>query len=140
MSRNDTSELNVLLAAFDYKVGAMDSSESELVRGYNNLMCVPYSRLDGKLGSHLFVRSLAFGSPSLAKIFAMDVVRFIPLSVTEWLQDNLNGRGLQKARECKDITIKVAKELVESKAKYHAEGKGRRDIFSLLSTSTFPRM
>ena len=65
-------------------------------------------------------------------MFAMDVARFLPLSVIEWLQDNLGGRGLEKARECAEISVKVAKELVATKAKFLAEGKGRRDIFSLL--------
>lgn len=32
------STINVHLAAFDYKVGAMDDADNELARGYNNLM------------------------------------------------------------------------------------------------------
>lgn len=56
----------------------------------------------------------------------------------EWLQDNLGGRGFRKARECAKVSIRVAKELVDTKARVLAEGKGRRDILSLLGKLTVP--
>lgn len=90
------------------------------------MFCIVY------IQTHVRCRNFAVGSPSSTKLFAMDVQRCIPLPVIEWLQGNLPSHGLQKAQQCAATSTKVAKELVDMKAQYIAEGQGRRDILSLL--------
>lgn len=58
------------------------------------------------------------------------------MPVVEWLQDHLGGRSLQKVRECAQVSTKVARELVNTKAKLLVKGEGRRDILSLLGKLT----
>lgn len=64
----------------------------------------------------------------------MDLARFVPFQFIEWLQRWLPGKGLNKARESEQVTTDVAKQLVDSKVEAVGEGKGKRDVFSLLGT------
>ena len=82
---------------------------------------------------HVAGRGTVFGFQSDAKIFAMDVARFLPIDIIEWLQKALPSKGLEKARQSARCTIGIAKELVETKADELDVGKGKRDAFSLLS-------
>ena len=74
-----------------------------------------------------------FGSLTSSKIFAMDLAQFLPHTVTDWLQAHGGGRMMERARECEEITTRIAKELVREKARLPAEEKTSRDVFSLLS-------
>ena len=76
------------------------------------------------------------GPPSASRIFFLDLARFLPLSFIEWMQDHVGGQMGIKARECAQASTKVAKELIDTKVKYFAEGKSRRDVLSLLGTRT----
>ncbi len=62
----------------------------------------------------------------------LDIARFIPRAVIEWLQDYLPGKGLQKARDSEALTSGVARTLIKSKSEALAEGRRGRDILSLL--------
>lgn len=62
----------------------------------------------------------------------LDLGRFVPLWFIEWLQDHGSGEGLAKARESAQLTTNIAKQLVDSKIEAIGDGKGKRDVFSLL--------
>ncbi|KAF7790941.1 hypothetical protein EIP86_001900 [Pleurotus ostreatoroseus] len=101
-------------AAFDYKFNATEDPNSPMVRAYND-----------------FVR-LVFGQSSDGKILALDLARYIPLWIIEWLQDTLAGEGLKKARETEELTTSIAKQLISSKTESIGDGERKRDVFSLL--------
>ncbi|KZT01474.1 cytochrome P450 [Laetiporus sulphureus 93-53] len=101
-------------AAFDYKLGCMDDTESELARGFRNLIADVLCR------------------PSKMKVFCTSMARFIPMRLSEILYDHLPGKGLDKARENKQAAHNVAHQLLEMKSDALLLGKGNRDIMSIL--------
>jgi hypothetical protein len=76
-----------------------------------------------------------FASPSVNTMFALDVMRFVPLPVIEWLQDRMKGGPYQISRDVEKTVYKVAEELITTKAEYLKAGKGGRDVFSLIGRS-----
>ncbi|EKM53352.1 uncharacterized protein PHACADRAFT_259665 [Phanerochaete carnosa HHB-10118-sp] len=101
-------------AAFDYQFGTMEDTESDLVRAYHNLM------------------PLVFSLPSAKAIFKFDTMRLFSTRIIEWIYDRQNNPAMKKARECERLTLKIAKELVDTKAEALKQGKGSKDVFSLL--------
>ena len=59
-------------------------------------------------------------------------MRVFPNGITEWIQDHQTSPALVKSSECEHLTLKVAKELVDTKAEALKQGKGSKDVFSLL--------
>ena len=116
----------------------MEGSDSDIVRGYNNLMYVPLililSRTRAGSLIHSF-RPLVFGTPSARGLVRFDTMRIFPNPMIEWLQDRQSNPALEKARECERLTLKFAKELVDTKASALKQGKGNKDVFSLLGES-----
>ncbi|CCM04675.1 uncharacterized protein FIBRA_06861 [Fibroporia radiculosa] len=101
-------------AAFDYKLGCTEDSGSELGQAYKNLV------------------SDIFASPSKPKLFFTSVAHYMPMCLTEYLYDILPGKSLDKARQNKRVAHKVANELLETKSAALLQGKGSRDIMSIL--------
>ncbi|EKM53348.1 uncharacterized protein PHACADRAFT_124964 [Phanerochaete carnosa HHB-10118-sp] len=101
-------------AAFDYHFGIMEDPENDLVRAYRDLT------------------PLVFSLPSAKAMIMVDILRLFPARVIEWIQDRQNNPAMEKARECERLTLKVAKELVDTKAEALKQGKGSKDVFSLL--------
>ncbi|EKM53350.1 uncharacterized protein PHACADRAFT_259662 [Phanerochaete carnosa HHB-10118-sp] len=101
-------------AAFDYHFGTLEDPENDLVRAYNNFTL------------------LAFRFASAKDIFKVDIMRLFSYRVIKWIQDHQNNPAMEKARECERLTLKVAKELVDTKAEALKQGKGSKDVFSLL--------
>ncbi|KAI0785740.1 cytochrome P450 [Abortiporus biennis] len=101
-------------AAFDVHFGASENQDHELAQGFNNLLA------DG------------VPVPSSGKVFAQDVSRFIPLPILEFLYENLPGASLRTLRANRDVTHKIAKDLLDSKSDALAQGKYKRDVMSIL--------
>jgi len=101
-------------AAFDVEFGTIQNDEHPLAKKYGNMM------------------SDTFGGLSPQQIFIRTASKFVPVWILEWMADHGSNPRLKRVRETKKMAMKVAKEMVEEKAETLLEGKGSRDIFSLL--------
>ena len=66
------------------------------------------------------------------QIFIQAASKHIPTQIYQWMADNGPSPRLARARDVKIMVTSVAKELVREKADALLQGKGNRDIFSLL--------
>ncbi|EAU91561.1 hypothetical protein CC1G_02050 [Coprinopsis cinerea okayama7 len=98
-------------AAFDYHFGALANQENEFMEAYLGLM------------------SDTLGSPSTSAIFMQTVM---PLWYLQLMSRFSRKRNLVHARHTAKLANAVAKELVNSKAEALLQGKGNKDILSLL--------
>ncbi|KAJ3892340.1 cytochrome P450 [Lentinula edodes] len=99
-------------AAFDYDFGATNNQDTELSKVYQNLMIK------------------TFGTPSKTALLMLDLSRYIPLSVMEFL-DNHNPR-FSLIHRVNNLAHVTAKYLVDMKSGLLLEGKNKKDIMSLL--------
>ncbi|KAJ3929934.1 MAG: cytochrome P450 [Lentinula lateritia] len=100
-------------AAFDYDFGATNNQDTELSKHYQNLMIK------------------TFGTPSKTALLMLDLSRYIPLSVMEFL-DNHNPR-FSLIHRVNNLAHVTAKYLVDMKSGLLLEGKNKKDIMSLLA-------
>ena len=70
-------------------------------------------------------------------MFTLDIMRFVPLPVIEWLQDRSKEERFLVSRSVENTVYKVAKEPLDAKAEYLKLGKGGRDVFSLIGGAPF---
>jgi hypothetical protein len=77
-----------------------------------------------------------FGAPSSRQIFLQEISRYIPYQVHEYLGETSKNPRILRVREMKTITTSFAKQMVKDKAKMLLQGKGSRDVFSLLGECT----
>ncbi|KAJ4471511.1 cytochrome P450 [Lentinula aciculospora] len=99
-------------AAFDYDFGATNDQDTELSKLYRSMMVK------------------TFGAPSQAALLMIDLFRYIPTSVMEFINDhNPRLSLLHRVNHLAEIT---AKHLVDTKSDLLLEGKGKKDIMSLL--------
>ncbi|KAJ2931308.1 hypothetical protein H1R20_g5845, partial [Candolleomyces eurysporus] len=122
-SRDQTAVLNVASwlsratmdsigeAAFDYHFGALQNTDNEFMHAYFGLM------------------SDTLGSPPTSAIFMQT---FMPLWYLQLMSHFSRRRSLVHARHTAKLANAVAKELVETKAEALLQGKGNKDILSLL--------
>ncbi|KAJ8594235.1 cytochrome P450 [Rhizopogon salebrosus TDB-379] len=101
-------------AAFDAQFGSIDNNESAIARSYSGMM------------------NGTFGSPSARQIFLQEISRYIPYRVHEYLGETSKNPRILRVREMKTVTTSFAKQMVKDKAKMLLQGKGSRDVFSLL--------
>ncbi|KAF5368790.1 hypothetical protein D9757_012275 [Collybiopsis confluens] len=101
-------------AAFDYDFGATEDHETELGKAYQGM----------------FLK--VFGKPSKAVLITLELFRFIPPSVLEFLNEHNPNPRIAHVRHVAEIANGVAKRLVKNKSDALLEGKGRSDIMSLL--------
>ncbi|KAF9075483.1 cytochrome P450 [Rhodocollybia butyracea] len=101
-------------AAFDYDFGATDDHENEL----------------GKVYQDMFLK--AFGAPSTGLLFSLELFRFLPISLFEFFNDHSPSPRIVGLRTCTRVANGVAKQLISTKADALLEGKGKKDIMSLL--------
>ncbi|KAJ6593189.1 cytochrome P450 [Mycena capillaripes] len=101
-------------AAFDYRFGAMENADNIVGTAYSNVF------MD------------TFGSPSDASLLALSVLQYLPRCIREFLVDHVPSSGLEHIRYTAQVTTTVARELVASKSAALLQGKGSRDIMSLL--------
>ncbi|KAG9227224.1 hypothetical protein CCMSSC00406_0004237 [Pleurotus cornucopiae] len=109
------SVLYTCVAAFDYRFGGLDDDKNELANAYTTLL------------------SETFGSPSLTSIFTISTWAHLP----SWLRHFFQRKSakLRHARETERIGNGVAKTLIDAKANALLDGKGNKDIMSLLVQS-----
>ncbi|KAF8058710.1 cytochrome P450 [Lyophyllum atratum] len=100
--------------AFDYQFGALDNADNELGKAFSNLL------LD------------TFGALTNGEIFFQNFMGYIPLPICELLGDYLPSKKLAHARHTAKLATQVAKVLLEEKSEAYLQGKGSRDIMSLL--------
>jgi hypothetical protein len=132
--RNVKYAHQVLLAAFDYKFGALENAENPLGKAYFNLMWVVLQRRILSLTPLLFdnPRADTFGSPTRGAIFAQSVAHYLPTWFLRVLADNLPSPNLERVRATERVATHVARSLIESKVAAFNEGRGSKDVMSLL--------
>ncbi|KAJ3517646.1 hypothetical protein NLJ89_g370 [Agrocybe chaxingu] len=98
-------------AAFDYQFGALASKDNEFMKAYFGLM------------------SDTLGSPPKSTIFMQTI---LPVWALQLMSKFSRARNLVHARHTADLADAVARELVDSKGEALLQGKGNKDILSLL--------
>ncbi|KAJ7672106.1 cytochrome P450 [Mycena rosella] len=101
-------------AAFDYRFGAMENEDNVVGTAYSNVF------MD------------TFGSPSDTSLLALNLLQYVPRCIREFLVDHIPSGRLRHIRYTAQVTTNVARELVASKSAALLQGKGSRDIMSLL--------
>ncbi|KAG1737830.1 cytochrome P450 [Suillus paluster] len=101
-------------AAFDIRFSSIDNNESALGHSYRNMM------------------TDAFGSQSDSQIFFQGVSKYIPPRVLEYFANTSKNPRVVRIRETGSVATSVAKQMVKDKAEMLLQGKGSRDVFSLL--------
>ncbi|TFK44964.1 cytochrome P450 [Crucibulum laeve] len=101
-------------AAFDYKFEALENAENPLRKAYENLFAG------------------LFGSPTKASLFATELLQYIPINLISSLLQYFPSPRLERVRQTAQLATKIAKSLVDSKAEAAMQGKGNRDVMSLL--------
>ncbi|KAJ3892339.1 cytochrome P450 [Lentinula edodes] len=101
-------------AAFDYDFGATDDHENELGKVYQNMLL------------------RAFGSPSTGALVTLELFRFLPTPITEFINDHNPSPRLTSIHKVTKVANAVARELVLTKSNALLENKGKNDIMSLL--------
>ncbi|KAF5357736.1 hypothetical protein D9757_011950 [Collybiopsis confluens] len=100
--------------AFDYDFGATEDHETELGKAYQGM----------------FLK--VFGRPSKVALVLLELFRFIPPSVLEFMNEHNPSSRIAHIRHVADIANGVAKQLVQDKSAALLEGKGKNDVMSLL--------
>lgn len=100
-------------AAFDYHFGALEDKENELMKAYLGLM------------------SDTLGSPSKMAIFQQTM---LPIWVLGLMSRFSQSKHLVHARKTAQLANAITRELVDSKAEALLQGKGSKDVLSLLGT------
>ncbi|OJA18401.1 hypothetical protein AZE42_06398 [Rhizopogon vesiculosus] len=101
-------------AGFDVNFGCIDNNENALGRAYSNLLAD------------------IFGSRSDREIFFQGVLRYIPSRILEYLMKRSENPRIVRMREVGSLATSVARQMVKEKAEVLLQGKGSRDVFSLL--------
>ncbi|RDB25147.1 hypothetical protein Hypma_007406 [Hypsizygus marmoreus] len=101
-------------AAFDYDFGAMDEADNALGKAYSNLLIDTFGRITGP------------------QIFIQNFLAYIPDGIRAPFFDHLPNKKLTHARSTAKLATNVARELVSSKSQALLQGKGNKDIMSLL--------
>jgi cytochrome P450 len=98
-------------AAFDYQFGALANTDNEFMKAYFGLM------------------SDTLGSPSRSVIFKQNI---LPIWVLNLMSKYSRARNLVHARHTAKLANAVTRQLVEDKSEALLQGKGNKDILSLL--------
>ncbi|RDB23388.1 hypothetical protein Hypma_009433 [Hypsizygus marmoreus] len=101
-------------AAFDYEFGALDDADNALGKAFANLPIHTFGTLTGP------------------QIFAQNAIAYLPNSLRPSFVDHMPSKKLVHARATAKLATEVARALVDSKAAALLQGKGNRDIMSLL--------
>ncbi|KAI6007584.1 cytochrome P450 [Pisolithus orientalis] len=100
--------------AFDVRLGSLEDSESPLAKSYKGMMMS------------------IFGTPSVLQIFIQEALKYIPMSIFKYWAKNSSNPRAARVREVNKVAISAAKSMVTEKAESLLQGKGSRDIFTLL--------
>lgn len=121
-------------AAFDYQFGALTQSDNEFMKAYFGLMQVysTWFQKCAKLTDLFFIRSDTLGSPPKSAIFMQTI---LPVWALQLMSKYSQRRNLVHARHTANLANLVTQQLVDSKADALLQGKGNKDILSLLGQS-----
>ncbi|KAI6046270.1 cytochrome P450 [Pisolithus marmoratus] len=100
--------------AFDVRLGSLQNSDSALAKYYNG-----------------FLMSV-FGIPSPMQIFIQEALKYIPTSILEYWANHSSNSRLVRVRETRAVATALAESMVKEKAEFLLQGKGSKDIFTLL--------
>jgi len=120
------------LAAFDYHFGALTQTNNEFMKSYFGLMSVfslayLFRQFIGDAS-----RNDTLGSPPASAILKQAL---LPLWVLRLMSKFSQARNLVHARQTATLANAVARQLVDTKAEALMQGRGQKDILSLLSKS-----
>lgn len=101
-------------AAFDVRFGSIDNNESALARSYRNIL------------------TDVFGSPSDKQVLFQGIATYIPPRILEYIGKMGKNPRITRLRDTGILATSVAEQLVKDKAEVLLQGKGKRDVFSLL--------
>ncbi|KAF8557917.1 cytochrome P450 [Imleria badia] len=101
-------------AAFDVQFGTIQNDAHPLAKMYRNLFAD------------------VFGLPPANEIFVQAALKHIPMLILQWIVDISSSPRVARVRDVNTMVTSVAKELVWEKADALLQGKGNRDIFTLL--------
>ncbi|KAI6029283.1 hypothetical protein PISMIDRAFT_683590 [Pisolithus microcarpus 441] len=101
-------------AAFDLRLGCLQNSDNALAKSYNGMLMNVY------------------GTPSTTQIFIQEALKYIPTSVLEYWAKHSSNRRIVRIRETRAVATAIAENMVKEKAEFLLQGKGSRDIFTLL--------
>lgn len=77
-------------------------------------------------------RPAIYGSPSDGQIFLLWFSKYIPSQILEYLRERSKDPRMVRVREVASLVTSLAKQMVKDKAEVLLQGKGNRDLFSLL--------
>ncbi|KAI6100556.1 cytochrome P450 [Pisolithus sp. B1] len=101
-------------AAFDLQLGCLQNSDNALAKSYNGMLMN------------------VFGTPSTTQIFIQEALKYIPTSILEYWAKHSSNRRIVRIRETRAVATAIAESMVKEKAEFLLQGKGSRDIFTLL--------
>ncbi|KAI6145483.1 cytochrome P450 [Pisolithus tinctorius] len=101
-------------AAFDIRLGCLRNSDNALAKSYNGMLMN------------------VFGTPSSIQIFIQEALKYIPTSVLTYWAKHSSNRRVVRIRETRKVATAIAESMVKEKAEFLLQGKGSRDIFTLL--------
>ncbi|KAI6111326.1 cytochrome P450 [Pisolithus sp. B1] len=100
--------------AFDVQLGSLDNAETPLAKSYQGMMMT------------------IFGTPSVLQIFVQEALKYIlKLTVKSWVKHTPNHCA-EHLHEVNNVVTATARSMVTEKAESLLQGKGSRDIFTLL--------
>ena len=86
----------------------------------------------------LFYSFNAFARPSKQKLFVMSLIKWFPEGFFAWISDRDKSKGMVQIRENRTYAHEVATRLIDEKKRELEDGTSRKDILSLLGSSTLP--
>ncbi|KIM58519.1 hypothetical protein SCLCIDRAFT_16779 [Scleroderma citrinum Foug A] len=104
----------IVEASFDVRLNCIQDADNVLARSYNGMLMNIY------------------GTPSARQIFIQEALKYLPTSLLEyWFERSSNPR-FQRVRQTRAVATAQAKDMVTEKAEFLLQGKGSKDIFTLL--------
>ena len=88
--------------------------------------------------TNLFHSFNAFGKSSKGRLFMMDIFKWAPAGFFHWMAGRNKSPGMMRLFENKTYTHEVAAKLIDEKRQELKDGTPRKDVLSLLGSSTLP--
>lgn len=103
-------------AAFGVHLGCLEDSNHILVRSYQNMI------------------ASVLGSQSMQQIFLLEVSKYIPTRLLEYMLENASNSRCVRVRGMRDTIVGVVKDLIKERAQDLLQGNGDHDddVLSLL--------
>lgn len=123
-------------AIFDSHFNALDNNDNPLANAYANIMFVSSNSLNIVYWLNIiYCRTDTFATMTKGEIMKQTLVGYLPKFALSYLHKQFPNVRMEKLKKAYTVGRKVAKEMIETKSQACLEGKGARDILSLLGTS-----